>query len=329
MRIGPIASEKIELLYVLALGALPAVVGAGCADATEPQFQAVHALQPIPDSAYVEVGESVDFKVRVLDQWGNELPDRVDRVEWSLLNSEVATLETGGGGASVTALEPGKAVVLTELGRGEGRAHVLVPPPGLDRIEIQPHVINLTVGSFVEPRPRVRLLDTDGNELNPAGFPISWSAGDTTVVRVTRNANRIVASVFGKSEGRTYIRARVGPRSASVDAIVILEPQPPGPPDIVPVSSTTLEVTWARMVGANDGYRVARATSSGGPFTEIASTGTGGPFASVDTTYVDPGLSPATTYFYTVRACNGHGCSEPSEPGSATTPDEDGQGRER
>jgi len=62
-------------------------------------------------------------------------------------------------------------------------------------------------------------------------------------------------------------------------------------------------------VGAGS-YRVKRATTSGGPYTTIAS-----PFT---TSYTDSGLTNGTTYYYVISAVNSAGESPDSSQVSAT-----------
>lgn len=57
-------------------------------------------------------------------------------------------------------------------------------------------------------------------------------------------------------------------------------------------------LTWSASTGAT-GYNLKRATSSGGPYTQIAMLAT--------TSYVDTGLTNGTTYYYVVSAVNASG----------------------
>lgn len=67
-------------------------------------------------------------------------------------------------------------------------------------------------------------------------------------------------------------------------------------------SASSLRVGWSS--GAAGGYSLERATASAGTFAQLASSGTLGASA---TSYLDTGLSPATTYHYRVRGFNGEG----------------------
>jgi hypothetical protein len=68
-------------------------------------------------------------------------------------------------------------------------------------------------------------------------------------------------------------------------------------------------LTWNAVTTAS-GYKVKRATSSSGPFSNIASPGTN--------SYTDTGVTNGTTYSYVVSAVNVHGESGNSSQASAT-----------
>ena len=81
---------------------------------------------------------------------------------------------------------------------------------------------------------------------------------------------------------------------------------PAGVPSVTPEPNSLL-VTWSNVLGA-DSYIVERATTSGGPYTAIA-TNTTTPFTNnaTATTYLDTGAtSGSTTYFYVVVAQNNY-----------------------
>lgn len=77
------------------------------------------------------------------------------------------------------------------------------------------------------------------------------------------------------------------------------------------ISSSRIDLTWAASSDATS-YNVKRSTTSGGPYTTIATGVTG-------TSYSDTGLSASTTYYYVVSAVNSVGESANSAQAGATT----------
>ena len=75
------------------------------------------------------------------------------------------------------------------------------------------------------------------------------------------------------------------------------------------VGNAQIALSWAADSGAT-GYYVKRSTTTGGPYTQIATQST--------TTYVNAGLANGTKYFYVVAAYNSAGASANSVEVSAT-----------
>jgi hypothetical protein len=89
---------------------------------------------------------------------------------------------------------------------------------------------------------------------------------------------------------------------------------PPGAPDgltATAASQTQVNLSWNPVSGAT-GYQVWRGNSWSGSYTQIGT--------SLVTSYLDTGLSPATTYYYMARATGSNGSSGNSTVTSATTP---------
>lgn len=59
-------------------------------------------------------------------------------------------------------------------------------------------------------------------------------------------------------------------------------------------SSSQINLSWSNPTGTEEGYKVMRASSSGGSFSQIAST--------ASTSYSNTGLSASTAYYYKVKA---------------------------
>jgi titin len=93
-------------------------------------------------------------------------------------------------------------------------------------------------------------------------------------------------------------------------------PSPPSNLSANAVSTSQINLSWQDNANNEDGFRIERATGSGGGgFNEIATVGPG------SQSYQDTGLSPSTTYRYRVRAHNAGGFSSYSNTATATTQD--------
>ncbi len=85
---------------------------------------------------------------------------------------------------------------------------------------------------------------------------------------------------------------------------------PPAPTGLTAsAGDSQVGLTWSASSGAT-GYRVKRATNSGGPYTVVGST--------IGTGYTDTGLSNGATYYYVVSAVIGEVESSNSNEASAT-----------
>ncbi|MGD0650215.1 MAG: fibronectin type III domain-containing protein [Verrucomicrobiia bacterium] len=88
------------------------------------------------------------------------------------------------------------------------------------------------------------------------------------------------------------------------------------------VSTNQINLSWTDKSNDEDGFRIERAISSGGPWSEISSV------SSNVTAYSDTGVTCGQTYFYRVGAYNAAGDSPYSNTASANTStvDTDGDG---
>lgn len=198
-----------------ALSAAVAVLATGACERFEPEW--VDSLAMVPDSVHVAVGGTAAFTAIPLSARDKELPDRAERVEWFLNAPDVATLETGGGTGTVTALGLGSAVLVARLGRGTAQAPVFVQPPGLARIEIVPDRIDIRAGE--RPRVEARLYDAQGELLSPVGFRISWEILDRNIGFVGTPTGPS-ADLLGRRAGTTQLRLIVGSMSTGIPFIV-------------------------------------------------------------------------------------------------------------
>jgi len=92
-----------------------------------------------------------------------------------------------------------------------------------------------------------------------------------------------------------------------------IPPEAPSSMSASPQGPTTVDLSWTDESDNETEFRVERKEGAGGSWGEIATRGAG------VTTYGDSGLTPSTTYFYRVRACNAQGCSSYSGEADATT----------
>lgn len=95
--------------------------------------------------------------------------------------------------------------------------------------------------------------------------------------------------------------------------VVTTTPAAPSTLTATAVSSSQINLTWADNSTNETGFRIERSSSSGGPYTEIATVGAG------VATYSNTGLSAGTTYYYRVRTYNTNNVSAYSNISSAAT----------
>ena len=95
---------------------------------------------------------------------------------------------------------------------------------------------------------------------------------------------------------------------------------PPCTPPAVPAGVAaqalgvgSIRVSWNAVAGASD-YLILRATTAGGPYTQVADVGTPA------TSWTDTGLAEGTPYYYVVKAANEDCLSAAASEVSATTP---------
>ncbi|HPW92932.1 MAG TPA: putative Ig domain-containing protein [Verrucomicrobiota bacterium] len=92
-----------------------------------------------------------------------------------------------------------------------------------------------------------------------------------------------------------------------------LPPAAPGSLAATTVSTSQIKLTWKDNSSDETGFKIERATSAGGTYTQIATVG-----ANV-TTYANTGLSGSTTYYYRIRSYNTWGNSAYTAVASSTT----------
>lgn len=92
-------------------------------------------------------------------------------------------------------------------------------------------------------------------------------------------------------------------------------PDPPSGLTATAFSSTRIDLNWTDNSSNETGFKIERKTGLGGTYAEIAIVAAG------VTTYNNTGLTPATNYYYKVRAYNDAGNSDYSNEANATTAD--------
>jgi hypothetical protein len=148
----------------------------------------------------------------------------------------------------------------------------------------------------------------------------TWDAGGITplsgakdmfVYRPSSSVVRVVAATLGLILVAGCGGSGGGPAAAAAPPPSAGSPQAPTSPTgiVATPGDAQVSLTWSPSTGAAS-YSVKRATASSGPFAAIASPS--------GTSYVDTGLTNATTYYYVVSASNSTGASADSAPVSAT-----------
>ena len=152
--------------------------------------------------------------------------------------------------------------------------------------------------------------DLDGDALAPA-IVAQPSHGSASIV--AGKLHYIPAAGYFGSDSFTY-RANDGTVNSSIaTASITVQQVAPAPPTNLSasaVSTAAINLAWSASALASS-YQVLRSTTSGGPYSPVASP--------VLTNYQDSGLASGTTYYYVVKAINSGGSSNASGEASATT----------
>ena len=131
------------------------------------------------------------------------------------------------------------------------------------------------------------------------------------------NVSGLSGSTFHSFTVTAYDYA--GYSSAQSTAATVTTPacsSPPAAPSsltAVAASSSQINLTWVDNANNESGFKIERATASGGPWSQIATLG----FNIVS--YQSAGLAASTPYYFRVRAYNTGGDSAYSNTASATT----------
>ena len=147
----------------------------------------------------------------------------------------------------------------------------------------------------------VKRATTSGGPYTQIAAPTATSFADTSVTNGTPYYYVVSALASAGESGN----------SAQVSAVPTAPTTIPAKPAglAATAGNAVVALTWSASSGATT-YHVKRATTSGGPYTQIA--------APTSATYTDPSLSNGTAYYYVVSAINTAGESANSAQVMAT-----------
>ena len=179
----------------------------------------------------------------------------------------------------------------------------------------------LTVTAISSSQINVSWTDNASNE---TGFKVEratasggpWSQIGTTGTNIASFADTTVAASTTyyyrvQATNATGDSAYSNTASAATPGTL---PAVPSGLTVTAISSSQINVSWTDNASNETGFKVERATASGGPWGQIGTTGTN--IAS----FADTTVAASTTYYYRVRATNATGDSAYSNTASATTP---------
>ena len=179
------------------------------------------------------------------------------------------------------------------------------------------------IGSFRDRRQRLRASLTWAASSGATGYHVkraTTSGGPYTQIGAPTSTSYTDASL---TNGTTYYYVVSALNSAGESANstqVSAAPVASGAPVSIPATPTGLaatagnaevSLTWTASSGATS-YHVKRATTSGGPYTQIS--------APTSTSYTDTSLANGTTYYYVVSALNSAGESAQHRTGQRQRP---------
>ena len=151
----------------------------------------------------------------------------------------------------------------------------------------------------------VKRSTTSGGPYTQVGAPTSASYTDSSLTNGT-NYYYVVSALDSAGESANSAQVSAAPAASTGS------PPPSAPATPTGLAATagnaTVALSWSASTGATS-YHVKRATTSGGPYTQVA--------APTSTSYTDSSLTNGTTYYYVVSALDSAGESANSAQVSA------------
>ncbi len=161
------------------------------------------------------------------------------------------------------------------------------------------------------PHKKTVTANLTGLAIQPgAAFRLRWTSYDDSYTRPT-----IPASPAGLVIAE-HRHLNIGVDNLSITPTFTPPASPPADPSgefASALNSSKIIVYWTDNSSDETGFRIERATTSGGPWT------TAGSVVTNTFTFTDTGLTPLTNYFYRIIALNGAGQSAPTAETQATT----------
>ncbi len=163
------------------------------------------------------------------------------------------------------------------------------PPAGLAAVGGNAQVSLTWSASNGATGYHVKRATTNGGPYTQIAAPTSSSYTDTSVSNGT-TYYYVVSALDSAGESANSAQVSAAPSGASIPAV---------PAGLAAVGGNAqVSLTWSASSGAT-GYHVKRATTSGGPYTQIA--------APTSSSYTDTSVTEGTTYYYVVSAFDSAG----------------------
>src|SRR6202041_2599415 len=178
-----------------------------------------------------------------------------------------------------------------------------VPPPAPTNLTAMPGnaVVTLTwTASTGATGYNVKRATTDGGPYTQLAAPTSPTYTDSSVTTGTEYFY-VVSALDATGESANSAQATATPQ------LPVVPPAAPANLTATP-GNAVVTLTWTASLGAT-GYNVKRATTNGGPYTQLA--------AATSTGYTDSSVTNGTTYYYVVSALNAVGEGANSAQASA------------